>query len=245
MNSRMAVIIRLRVRKTSRTSGWTARSAYRCRYLASTSAKPLWVTLSPVSGSSSVFPNGSGRRDLASNSQSADSYRHFPGSSPEKGAFHTDPVPEVHQLQEVSKALVPEDVLPEIGLNGSGSILQVAEGALPVATKTHHAASDADGRAVSLVVEFFRVLFLCEELQCVPSPMGSGVPVGERLDSLLFQKIQLLPADSHYLALIVGHAAPTAPNFFRNASMKGSSLPSMTPCTSPTFSSVRWSEAIV
>ena len=60
----MWLITRARMRKISRTSGCTARSAYRCRNRTSGSSRPPY-TLVP-SSVCCTFPRGSGRRLFAS-----------------------------------------------------------------------------------------------------------------------------------------------------------------------------------
>ena len=146
-------------------------------------------------------------------------------------------VAEVQQLQQLVR-LLAEVVQLEVELEAPGRVGQVREGRLAVRPEGHEAAGDGHRRPLAGGRQ---------RGQRLGRRVRAREPVGERLHAAAAQLGQLVaPRQLHEGALrrLLAHRA-VRPNRLRYASMNGSMSPSITRCTSPTLSSVRWSLTIV
>src|SRR5690606_38439570 len=179
---------------------------------------------------------------------------------PEQAPLHADPVARVQQGEEPEEILA-QVVLAEVELDAAVPIHEVREHRLAVRARGDEPAAQTDGRPEP----FLQGPLLLGGLESGPRVRRGRIdlePVGERLDTTLPQRLELLVAHADRLAQplaaalhlstrripLLRHRSPQAaraPNSFRYASMNGSRSPSITRCTSEIFSSVRWSVTIV
>ena len=156
---------------------------------------------------------------------------------------HADVIVEVEPLQQ--RVSVAQLVAPQVDLDPARAVLQVQEGRLPLRPHRGDPAGDRDAGPVFA----HRVVVGGERFG---SGMGALVAVGERGDPRRLQRRTLLaPCRLDERALLIALVAPAPahaalpPNRLRYAWMNPSRSPSMTRCTSPTFTSVRWSLTMV
>ncbi len=141
----------------------------------------------------------------------------------------------VAQIEQLNDAVLIRSQLItfEIELDLTRRILEMRERGLPVRPQRHQSPSEGIPRLV--------ILAAVRRQRCLRRRAAIEA-IGERRDATLDELLQLLAARGLDKS---GHYAALFPKRFRNASMNGSRSPSMTLCTSLTFSSVRWSFTIV
>src|SRR5207245_1278409 len=143
------------------------------------------------------------------------------------GADHVTQIEELHELVVLRAHVVDF----EVELDFPRAILEMAEGGL-----AHGTEQDQQPRK-----PVYNAVFMAKAVERERDRVRAIEPIGERDHAALRQLSELLAPGGLYEA---GHAA-LLPKRFRYASMNGSRSPSITFCTSPTLSSVRWSLTIV
>ena len=118
---------------------------------------------------------------------------------PEGRPFDSDPVSKIDQIQ-LFKALVADHVLFEIDLHTSVPVFDVGEGTLSMPPPSDDSAPDRRPRSIPILRECLGFLSGLELSDERSGCMGWGRIVRERLDVLLTQRVELLPANAEYLA---------------------------------------------
>ena len=145
------------------------------------------------------LPEGEGTKGLGQDLPGLDPNRHLSGPSSEERTFHSQPVPKIHEFQNMFEGFFPQDIFPEIELDVTGPVFHMAECALPVTPEALQAASHPDLGSMPILCEGFSLLRFLEELPGGGGQMGSFEAVGKGVDPLLLKEVQLLPPNLHDL----------------------------------------------
>ena len=171
---------------------------------------------------------------LCQDSEVRDPHRGLARPGPEHAPLHADVVAEVQELHE-PVGLVADVVAPHVELNASRPVLDVRERRLAVPAERYQATRHPD-RDLGLGIE---------RRERLGRRVGPLVAVRVRVDAPRAERVQRLPAHGLQVRLCRPAHAALPPKRFRKVLMNSSRSPSITACTSPTFSSVRWSFTMV
>src|SRR2546430_10207054 len=162
--------------------------------------------------------------------QPLDPHGDLPGLRAKQWPLDPDHVPAVEQLHHLVR-VGAEVVDLAIDLDPAARVFQMPEGRLPHRPEQHEPAREPVHRRVALT----------ESLEGRARRPRALEPVREARHATAHELGELFAPRRRDEAR---HAA-LLPNCFKYASMKGSRSPSITFCTSVTFSSVRWSFTMV
>ena len=193
----------------------------------------LWIRQLAMLHTARVFlPERERPERLGQQRESRDAQRDLARTRLHQATLDAEMVAQIEQLNDA--VLIRSQLIAlEIELDLARRVLEMRERGLPVRPQRDESPSERMPRLV--------ILAAVRRQRCVRR-RATIEAIRERRDAALDELFQLLAPRGLDKS---GHYAALLPKRFRNASMNGSRSPSMTLCTSLTFSSVRWSFTMV